>query len=351
MQYFHLVASADHHTHVIELIDVHVCVCVCALCRFIGWLSTRIKSRSDSEENMLKRYLRLVQHREVFPAGRATGTEQAPISARHSAVHRQHVVWPKLTKENMQSMSGLLPLQPLAVGDCFIQDRLVLILGEKLCQAAIRVARHAGFQLPTACDVDIRVIKRKISVGNFTYDFKMREDQRKSTKTCSSWFRIRTADVPQYVSDPRSDPIGNRELKDKCEVELISYSIDPFLYGRIIRFVQVTVPHWNNDEPYQLAQVELFKSHQAAKYTNLRHINAADALRYKHHCSDARLPIEFIHVKFLDSNVAVAPFGRQPPLPADCVKGQKDWKYVLPIEHYDHRDLDVIDWSLHRDDA
>lgn len=290
---------------------------------------------------MLNRYLRFVRHQESVTQARAA-VDMNMSSARHSMVHRARVIWPKLTPKNMQSMSGPSPYRSVKVA-CMMRDRLFPLLGEAECFAQIGAG---GTHTVAEADIEIRVIKRKIQVGNCTYDYKLREANRRKGggSTCSSWFRIRTGNVPNYVHNPTLEPVGLRALEHKCEVELIAYTIDPFLYGRVTRFLQVKVANWNNGEPFQLAQVELFRSHQAAAHTNLRHINTKDPVLRRHHSSTDLLPIEFVHVRDLDSHVAVAPFGRQPPKDVDLKDVDKkpaEWKYVLPIEH-DDRDLEAI---------
>lgn len=285
---------------------------------------------------MLNRYLQFT-HRQ---GASRTNAAADVASARHSTVDRARVVWPTITAKNKQSTSGPSRLRALEGEQRVAQDRLVPLLGASEYFAQLRA--HRDRPDVTEGEIDIRVIMRKVRVGNYSYDFKDREVQRRLQKTCASWFRIRATDVPNYAHDAKSDPIaaGDARIQHKCEVALKAYTIDPYLYGRITRFVQVTVPQWNNGAAYQLAQVELFKSHQAAEYTNLRHINVLDVVQYAHPRTGAMVPIEYVHVKHLDSAIALASFGRPPPHrypEADGIdqvsKRRAVWKYVLPIEH------------------
>jgi hypothetical protein len=123
---------------------------------------------------------------------------------------------------------------------------------------------------------------------------------KRTLKTTSSWFRIRRENVPNLEAPARPAPPASYSY-----VLMDEYTLDPYLYGRIQRFVQVDV---DGGETLHLAQVRLYQSSAAATHTGLRHIDLKAPLMHQHPRNRERVALEYVQVAHLVSCIAVVPF-------------------------------------------
>jgi hypothetical protein len=183
-------------------------------------------------------------------------------------------------------------------------DRMYAFLGNV---ATIAIPSH----------IVMKQVRKCIRVGFWEYDYADREDytarRKKGTKeeqeanqlkrqlnTTSSWFRIRRENVPNLGAPTlRTSPaLYTHVLMDE-------YTLDPYLYGRIQKFVQVDV---DGGETLMLAKVKLYESSAAARYTGLRHIDQKTPLKYIHPRSQESVDLEYVQVAHLVSCIGIAKF-------------------------------------------
>jgi hypothetical protein len=278
-----------------------------------------VKSRKNPEESVSKRTLRSVATRGVgFSVADIVrdGEDDAPDrldqhplinpDARNSMVDSNRVVWP----QNLTSYTSKKSDIPHHIAIHVRGRVLIPMLGKPVC---------APYEGKNSAYTFVYVMK-PVQVGLWPYGLSDREDIVKEDETevvrfnrlmgkkRSSWFKIRSSDVPHYDTAPDHQ------------------HYDEFIYGRIIRFAQLTVPAWR-PEPFQLAKVRLYAPHSRHSIAKLDAFNTQFPLQY--YCDDARTksaPIEYIQVQHLISCIAVAPVH---PLAV----GQKSSEYyALPIE-------------------
>jgi hypothetical protein len=281
----------------------------------IGKLSSSIKSRQHPEENLLNRYLRSVATRGVgFTAAEAELEDDAiapadvhPLihnDARNSMVDSQTIVWPAvLTRSNS------LPSDIPRVAMEHIRGRIIFpMLGQEECDE----------HLLKSCAFTFSYIMVKVRVGNWRYSFFECEEviynaededprlNRSMGKTRASWFTVHSRDVPHYQ---RTSPDDANE----------------YVYGRIIRFAQLTIPAWRA-EPFLLAKVYIYDNQGVEPVTGFNIINTIRPCKYTDKDGRSRF-IEYIQVKHLRGCIAVAPVNT--PHRADIISPVL---YVLPIE-------------------
>jgi hypothetical protein len=280
-----------------------ICACVCVLvCRFIGWMSNRIKSKSDPEENMYNRYMRCVD------AGAAYG-DAAPLmldvdAFNNSSTSHTAVAWPSELDRNNSKLIETVHWIEVDADVHIMLDRMYAFLGEV-----------ATIAIPSR--IVMKQVRKCIRVGFWEYDYADREDftarRKKSTqeeqdanrakrqlKTTSSWFRIRRENVPNLGAPTLPTPPASY-----THVLMDAYTLDPYIYGRIQQFVQVDVA---GGETLMLAKVKLYESSAAARYTGLRHIDLKTPLQYQHPRSQESVDLEYVQVAHLVSCIGIAKF-------------------------------------------
>lgn len=268
----------------------------------IGHMSNTIKSNERPEANMLKRYLRSV---DVRTAGIAMPSELnsdddadgsankwSPLidaSAINSSTDAHHVTWPKLTAKcsRLVSNGAFAPL-----GDDHDRARrIVPILGPTL----------GALHMHKRCTYTLREVDQKVQVGRWRYNIQVKEERMKVHKSRSSWFRIRWEHVPHHAESER---------RRRAQPGAVVLQESEYLYGRIVRFAEMTLPFWGDEgTTYRLAQVSLFEADGAADLvTGLVRIDCTKPLEYSR-----RGQVQFVQAHHLDSCIAVAPVGLEPP--------------------------------------
>jgi hypothetical protein len=255
------------------------------------------------EENAARRYLRgVATHSVGFRAAEAEREEEddapEPVDphplvhndARNSMVDSKKIVWPQKLTPGNSGPSGLKRTLP------HLARELVMfpILGAAVCDL------YPGLD---PVSFVMRSIFCKVYRGPWRFSLQEREEfieaedgeeergNRQKGTVRSSWFKILASDVPHYVRDPDAEPA-------------VAGADGLYLFGRIRRFAQLSVPAWRA-EPFRLAKVLLYEKHITINHMGLFVIDTARPLQFMH---EGQLEnIEYVQVKDLAACIAVAP--------------------------------------------
>jgi hypothetical protein len=228
--------------------------------------------------NLVNNYIRSVATRNNGFNSTAYEEENAlhplvPVGAVQSIMDDQHVIWPERTKYNSKYSDhhGKDPKHA--------RKRVMIpLLGAEVC---------ARFPPQLTC-YSMRDFKQSVQVGRWKYGLKVVEDKRKTGATRASWFRIKAKHVPHY--------------KEYLVMAGDRYHPDDFVYGRINRFVRLSV--WA--QVFELAEVLLFQCRSIEPITGYPVIDTKSSL-HKVMPEIGRFDFAYVQAKHLHSIVAVAP--------------------------------------------
>lgn len=173
-------------------------------------------------------------------------------------------------------------------------------------------------------------LRTRVQVGRFRYSCKVREDGVQVKHTRESWFSILAKNVPAmrecFANPSKPDAPPPKE----------PWNPDAVLYGRILHFVQITVPGWRA-EPFFLAEALLYHSRVEEEldpairlpYFNLEPIEFwinrfTPGLQTTQRCT--------IHVGEIRSQIAIAPKPPRKATPAEAARAAAAPADVAPAD-------------------